>query len=65
MKMKKILIATGAFFAVFLLISSIAWVGGYNFDHRGPDIASGYMICLLFGGLASGLIFHFWPTAKP
>ena len=37
------------FFAVAMATGSfIAWLGGYDFDHRGGDVAAGFAVVLCF-----------------
>lgn len=42
-----------AFFSTLLLCAGLAWVGGYNFDHRGELVALGAFWALLFACFAA------------
>lgn len=45
-----------AFIITAALLSGVAWLGGYDFDHRSPDVACGASLGLMLSAV-SGAIF--------
>ena len=41
------------FFAVLLLATGIAWIAGFDFDHRGPWVAFGVLVAFAFAAWAA------------
>jgi hypothetical protein len=54
--MKKILLSVAALVAICLLSVLIAWLGGYNFDRRGYDVAMWSVLTLCIAAWAVGMI---------
>lgn len=47
--MKTLLATIIAFTVVCGVSAGLAWVGGYNFDTRGPDVAAWCLVTLILG----------------
>lgn len=49
------------FFAVAAVMCSVWWLGGFNFDHRSPDVAFGYAVTLFISatcGVFAAVVSH-------
>lgn len=55
--MKPIQAAIIVFIICALITLSLAWLSGYNFDHRGESIALTFYVFLIVSGLASGITY--------
>lgn len=58
--MKKVLCALGAAIVAILCCCFNAWLGGYNFDHRGPDVATGAALSFLVASWVFLFILLIW-----
>jgi hypothetical protein len=45
--MTKRIKSTALFIAMLVLCALTAWLGGYDFDYRSPDVAAGFVMALI------------------
>ena len=53
-----------AFVLTMALCAAIAWVGGFEFDHRSPSVAAGLFFSLYISGVAAYLSYLLFSKEK-
>jgi hypothetical protein len=48
--MKRIALSALAFLGVIGCVAIVAWLGGFNFDHRGPIVGEVSWYAMMFAG---------------
>lgn len=56
--MKHALIGLGGALTVVGLVALVAWLGGYDFDHRSPDVAAAAVFAFTFAAVAGLAGWH-------
>lgn len=51
---KKLIIGLSAFGATLLFCGLLAWLSGFNFDHRSVDVAFGTFVAFSVAGFIGG-----------
>jgi len=55
--MKTTLITAAAFILPMLFAASLAWLGGFNFDHRNFDVAYGFGFATVMSGAIASFVY--------